>query len=489
MEEYFNFFRNNIIGINQTFTSPFGEKKLIYTDWTASGRLYGPIEEFISKKLGPFVGNTHSETTITGTTMTEAYHLAKIEIKRHVNAGKDDVIICDGSGMTGVINKFQRILGLRLHESFKPKINISSSDKPIIFISSMEHHSNQTSWLETIADVEIIGLDREGLTDLNYFYDLVKKYKERKLKIAAITSCSNVTGIFTPYKEIAKIIHSFDGYCFVDFAASAPYIDIDMHPNEEGAYLDAIFFSPHKFLGGPGSSGVLIFNSKLYKNNVPDNPGGGTVEWTNPWGEHKFVDDIEAREDGGTPPFLQTIKAALAIKLKEQMGTENIKKREEEILNLVWAKLPNIPNIKILADNIRNRLPIFSFYFDEIHYNFLVRLLNDVYGIQSRGGCSCAGTYGHILLNVDIMKSKKITEKIDLGDSSIKPGWVRISFHPTNTNEEIEYVINSIEEISKEYKKYESYYQRRPFSNDYDFIGKEQANFSIVNNLFAAWNK
>ncbi len=484
MENYFKKFRNNTIGINHIFKSPFGEKKLIYTDWTASGRLYRPIEEFISNKLGPFLGNTHSETTVTGTTMTEAYHLAKSIIKKHVNADKDDVIICAGSGMTGVINKFQRILGLRLHESFKSYVYISGVDKPVIFISSMEHHSNQTSWLETIADVEIIGLDNDGLTDLNHFEELIKKYKDRKLKIAAITSCSNVTGVFTPYKEIARIIHSYGGYCFVDFAASAPYIEINMHPEETGAHLDAVFFSPHKFLGGPGSSGVLIFNSKLYKNNVPDNPGGGTVEWTNPWGEHKFVDDIEAREDGGTPPFLQTIRAALAVKLKEQMGTENIREREDEILHLAWNKLPEVPDIKILADNIKNRLPIFSFYFENIHYNFMVRLLNDVYGIQSRGGCSCAGTYGHILLNVDFSKSKRITEKINLGDISIKPGWVRVSFHPINTNEEIEFVINSISELAKVHEKYDKYYKRKPFSNDYEYIGENKSNFSEIEEIF-----
>lgn len=487
MEEYFRKFREKIIGINHTFISPFGEKKLVYTDWTASGRLYGPIEEFIINQLGPLVGNTHSETTITGTTMTEAYHYARAIIKKHVNAGKEDVIICAGSGMTDVINKFQRILGLKLHENFKSRISLAESERPIIFITSMEHHSNQTSWLETIAEVEIIGLDERGQTDLNHFEDLLKRYSRRKLKIAAITSCSNVTGVFSPYNEIAKMIHKAGGYCFVDFAASAPYIQIDMHPEEKDTHLDAIFFSPHKFLGGPGSSGVLIFSSRLYKNNVPDNPGGGTVEWTNPWGEHKFVDDIESREDGGTPPFLQTVKAALSIKLKEEMGVNNIRQREEEILKLVWNNLPSIPEIRILAGNIKERLPFFSFYFDDIHYNLMVRLLNDVYGIQSRGGCSCAGTYGHILLNVDLSKSRDITERIDLGDSSIKPGWVRVSFHPTNTNEEINNVIESIKELSLNYWKFEKFYKRKLFSNDYHFIGEKRMNSLHIEDSFNQW--
>ena len=407
MVDYFEKFRKNIIGNNIEFETPYGIKRLIYADWTASGRLYGPIEDKLKNEIEPYVGNTHTETSLTGTVMTLAYHEAKNIIKRHVNAGDNDVLICAESGMTGVINKFQRILGIKLHEKFRDKIKIPEEDRPVIFITSMEHHSNQTSWLETIGDVVIIGLDDEGLTDLEHFKRLIDKYKNRKMKIAAITSCSNVTGIMTNYHEMAKIIHKAGGYCFVDFAASAPYIDIDMHPADEDAHLDAIFFSPHKFLGGPGSSGVLIFNRELYKNEVPDNPGGGTVDWTNPWGEHKFVSDIEAREDGGTPPFLQTIRIALTIQLKEEMGTGNIARREKQIVKMVFKQLSGIDNLHILADNMRERLPIISFYIDDLHYNLAVKLLNDLYGIQTRGGCSCAGTYGHLLLKVDQYYSKK----------------------------------------------------------------------------------
>ncbi|MFY7811205.1 MAG: aminotransferase class V-fold PLP-dependent enzyme, partial [Flavobacterium sp.] len=247
-------------------------QKIIYTDWTASGRLYAPIEEKISHVFGPFVANTHTETTITGTTMTRAYHEARHIIKKHVNANENDVLITDGTGMTGVVNKLHRILGLRIPENLKPFTNIPKEIKPIVFISHMEHHSNQTSWLETIADVEIIPANEEGLLCLNSFTQLVEKYKNRPLKIASITSCSNVTGIKTPYYEVAKIIHQNGGLCFVDFACSAPYVAIDMHPTDQMMQLDAIFFSPHKFLGGPGTSGVLIFNKDLYKNNVPDCP-------------------------------------------------------------------------------------------------------------------------------------------------------------------------------------------------------------------------
>ncbi|MFN4199497.1 MAG: aminotransferase class V-fold PLP-dependent enzyme, partial [Flavobacterium sp.] len=330
LEQHFKTFRQHIIGINETIETPFGTKKVIYTDWTASGRLYRPIEEKIMNEFGPLVANTHTETTATGTAMTLAYHEARKVIKKHVNAGPKDVLITDGTGMTGVVNKFQRILGLRIAENMKPFTQFPQELKPVVFISHMEHHSNQTSWLETIADVVVIPADDEGLFCLEQFKLLLETYKDRSFKIASITSCSNVTGLLTPYHEVAKLMHQHQGVCFVDFACSGPYVDINMHPEDPEAYLDAIFFSPHKFLGGPGTPGVLIFNSDLYKNNVPDCPGGGTVSWTNPWGEHQYIDNIEDREDGGTPGFLQVMKTALAILLKEAMGVEFINQREHE---------------------------------------------------------------------------------------------------------------------------------------------------------------
>ncbi|MEZ5011249.1 MAG: aminotransferase class V-fold PLP-dependent enzyme [Bacteroidales bacterium] len=231
-----------------------------------------------------------------------------------------------------------------------------------------------------------------------------------------------------------------------------------MHPDDPMEKLDAIFFSPHKFLGGPGSAGVLVFDSALYNNEVPDNPGGGTVDWTNPWGEYKYVDDIEAREDGGTPGFLQVIRAALAIKLKEQMGTEMIRRREEEMVSYMLPELRKIPGLNILADNVDKRLGVISFYNTGIHYNLMVKLLSDLYGIQVRGGCACAGTYGHFLLDVSYDKSHNIVEKINSGDLSDKPGWVRLSLHPTMKESEleyfvkaVEYIVSNIEDLKKKY--------------------------------------
>lgn len=483
LEVYFEQFRKNIIGIDQEFESPFGKKKIIYTDWTASGRLYRPIEEKMMNQFGPFVANTHTETTVSGTAMTMAYHEAKHIIKKHVNATEDDVLINTGTGMTGVVNKFQRILGLRIPENLKEFTNIPTELKPIVFISHMEHHSNQTSWLETIADVVVIPANEEGLLCVESLKTLLEKYQDRSFKIASITSCSNVTGIQTPYHEVAKLMHKNNGVCFVDFACSGPYVDINMHPDEE-SYLDAIFFSPHKFLGGPGTSGVLIFNKNLYKNNVPDCPGGGTVSWTNPWGEHKYIDNIEDREDGGTPGFLQVIKTALAIQLKEQMGVTNILEREHELVDYVFSELNSIDNLHILAGQHQDRLGVISFYIDNLHYNLGVKLLNDRFGIQTRGGCSCAGTYGHYLLHVDQETSHDLVCQITSGDLIKKPGWIRMSIHPTTTTEEIQFVCNSIKALAENHADWGKDYQYNAKTNEFIHQNAQQAEMEMVKSWF-----
>jgi len=472
LETYFKPFRDNILGINQTFESPFGTKKIVYADWTASGRLYLPIEEKLIHEFGPFVANTHTETAVMGTTMTQAYHQARNIIKTHVNANHEDMLITCGTGMTGTISKFQRILGLKIPENIKGRVQLSKNEKPLVFISHMEHHSNQTSWLETIAEVVVIPCNKDGLFCLENLETLLEQYRDVPYKIASITSCSNVTGLITPYYEVAKIMHQHNGFCFVDFACSAPYIDIDMHPEDKEAYLDAIFFSPHKFLGGPGSSGVLIFNNKLYHNSVPDNPGGGTVTWTNPWGKHRYVESIEDREDGGTPGFIQVIRVSLAMKLKEKMGVSNILKREHELLDYLFDRLSDNKNIDILAGQHKNRLGVISLTIKGLYHDQAVKMLNDRFGIQSRGGCSCAGTYGHYLLGIDQELSDSIVLKVEAGTCQIKPGWIRVSIHPTTTNEEMKFICDSILALSENYKEW---------SKDYNMVGEQFLHQSEVN--------
>jgi len=446
LEDYFSPFRQNIIGHQQSFETPFGRKRMLYADWTASGRAYAPIEARIQEEILPFFGNTHTGSTITGQTMSNAYEQARVVVKTHVHANNDDVLIFCGSGMTAAVNKLQRIMGLRLPERFMDYVEclrLDPSAKPLVLVTHMEHHSNHISWLETIATVEIIRPTEEGNVDLDHLRQLLERFRHRKNKIAAVTACSNVTGIETPVHEIAAIMHEYDGLCFADFACSAPYVDINMHPEIPNGHLDAIYFSFHKFLGGPGTPGVLIFNSKLYKNRIPDQPGGGTMLYSNPWKVHEYISDIEQREDGGTPPILQGIKAAMCIRLKEEMGVKKMLAREKELLGRLFDRLEKIDGVEILGAN-RQRLGVISFIVKNVHYDLVVKMLNERFGIQTRGGCSCAGTYGHMLLNIDEARSYEILNSLREGKMWCKPGWVRLSIHPTMTDAEIDYIMDAI---------------------------------------------
>jgi selenocysteine lyase/cysteine desulfurase len=495
LERYFDQYRRNIIGIDTEIETPYGTKKLVYADWIASGRLYRPIENRISEDIGPMVGNTHSESTATGKAMTEAYHLAQKIVKNHVNADDYDVLIFTGSGMTSALAKLQRILGLKIPEQAKNYCAFANGqlyrckseegdNRPVVFITHTEHHSNHTSWFETIADVVVL----EPSSDLKVNPDSLRKeivkYAGRPLLIGSFSACSNVTGYIPDYYELAEIMHQHNGYCFVDFAASAPYLDIDMHPASKLRNLDAIFFSPHKFLGGPGSAGVLIFNKMLYKNNTPDTPGGGTVKWTNRWGGYSYITDIEVKEDGGTPGFLQGIKAALAVTLKENMGTKKIRERERELVEITFKELSKIDSLHILAANIKERLGVFSFYVDNIHHNLFTTLLNDRFGIQVRGGCSCAGTYGHFLLDVDFNMSKEITDKIDAGDLSMKPGWVRLSLHQTMTNDELYFILDAIRQTAVNAGSWRKDYCYDRHTNEFQHLTYNEKVSSRINSWF-----
>jgi len=466
LHDHFDVFRQQVIGHNVEYDFDSGRRKILYADWAASGRLYRPIEEYLINEIGPFVANTHTETTLTGRLMTDAYHQAHQIIKKHVGASQDDQLLFAGFGMTAVINKFQRILGLRVPEKYKDDVKVEK--KPLVIITHMEHHSNQTSWAESLVDMAIIARAENGLPDLNDLSKILEENKHRDSIIGSFTACSNVTGILTPYHEMAELIHQYGGVCFVDFSASAPYVSINMHPENEKQALDAIFFSPHKFLGGPGSSGVIVFNKKLYHNRVPDHPGGGTVSWTNPWGGHAFFEDIEAREDGGTPGFLQAIKVALSIRLKEKMGVAEMLAHEKNLKDRLMDGLQEIASLTMLEAQQRGRIGFVSFYVDDLHHNLIARLLNDRFGVQTRGGCSCAGTYGHVLLNINYEQSRSITDKIDHGDLSQKPGWVRISLHPTMTEDEVDFILDATQQVVSSNKSWIVDYKFDPEIGDFE---------------------
>lgn len=441
LDKFFARFRQGIIGESLPIMTPNGQLPMIYADWTASGRLYLPIEQFMQREIAPLVANTHTETSLTGKAMTQAYHEAREIIKQHVGACSDDICLFVGSGMTGAINKLIRILGISRERTGE------THERPVVFITHMEHHSNQLPWIEHDVDVEIVQRGTDSRPDVAHLQQLLVQYQGRRKKIGAFSACSNVTGIKSDYYRLAELMHEHGGICVVDFACSAPYADIDMHPGNPMQALDAIVFSPHKFLGGPGSSGVLVLSRGLHQKTIPDEPGGGTVAWTDPWGGRRYLADVELREDSGTPPFLQVIRAALAVRLKQSMTVEKIAVREAQLVAAMYEQLATVPGLVLLEGQQRERLPVFSFYIPGIHHNLVCSLLNDYYAIQARGGCSCAGTLGHLLLGVGPQESAKITEQIDGGDLSCKPGWIRMSLHPTSTKDEIARIGKALRQI------------------------------------------
>lgn len=475
LEAYFEPFRNNTIGIDHYFETPYGLKKLMYADWIASGRLYRPIEDIICNKIGPLMANTHSFSSESGKASTYAYHEARAIIKQHVNAGKDDILVTTGTGMTGALAKLHRIMGLKTKG-----ISSGSVDRPVVFISHMEHHSNQVPWMALDVDVVLLEPNANQQVCPEKLEEQLLLYKDRPQKIGAFTACSNVTGELTPYHKLAEVMHRNAGLCFVDFAASAPYETINMHPENPAQKLDAIFFSPHKFLGGPGTCGVLVYDKKLHKNTIPDNPGGGNVKWTNPWGDYAYYSDLETREDGGTPGILQVMRTALCLNLKEQLNTRKMKKREEELLQLFYKGVEDLEEFEMLGNPNANRIGCVSFNLTGMHYNLVVRLLNDRFGIQTRGGWSCASSFAHHLFSINAERSKVLMQDIDNKRLTNKPGWVRVSLHPIMTDAEVVYITQALKECIRHREEWAAAYTYNPQTNEFDSRSHDDAKLQCM---------
>lgn len=426
-------------------------------------------------KIACHYANSHSEDSQVGKAMTGYYDEARGIIRRHVNASQDDQVIFKGSGMTGAINWFQEMLRIK-----------TSEVKPVVFITHMEHHSNQISWLECGAEVVIIPPKEDGSPNLEYLSDMCKQFQNTgRVLYGSFTACSNVTGRVTEYHSMARILHEHGGFCFVDFAASAPYVDINMHPEDSAEKLDAIFFSPHKFFGGPGSSGVVVFDRQLYTAKTPVSIGGGIVSYTDPWGGRQYFENIEEREDAGTPPLQQAIKVGFSILKKEDMGVATIHHRKKELLEKALSELSAIEGIEILDFDNKERQGIISFTTSGIHYSLVATVLSDFYGIQCRAGCSCAGTYGHTLFHIDERTSKEITSLIEQGDNSRKPGWVRISLHPTMTDEELNHVVGALRSIMSDVATLKKFYTYNPEKNTWSF--NEASRIPRVDSLYEVY--
>lgn len=468
-EEHFEQFRQRIPGRRDSILTPYGTPRKLYADTTASGQPDAVIEERVMEMKRHYA-NTHTTSNHTGDLTTRRYHFAGTVLREHVNAGDDDVLIAAGSGMTEVANKLVRMMGLSLSERFKNQIAIPEQERPVVFITHMEHHSNILPWRESIAEVVTVPPDKKGLPDPVALTELCKRYAGRPL-IGSFTAASNVTGVRSPYREMARVMHENGGKCIVDFAASAPYDPIDMHPENDAERLDAILFSPHKFQGGIEAPGVLVLHKSLLNEDVPDRKGGGTVDAVDPWGGHWYGDNIESREDGGTPPIIGRMRAAFAIRLKEAMGMEQIAAREHQLVDRFMDGLKTIDGITVFEAHNRNRIGIVSLAMADVPHGLLTRLLNDRFGIQVRNGCSCAGPYGHYLLDIGREESAAAIRRIvEEGDESAKPGWVRVSLHPTMTDAEVDEILNALRAIRVNALEWRQDYEQVELSSDFIYV-------------------